>query len=277
MRGGVVVTGANGQVGRALLARLAQKGVPATAIVRRQADLPAARLVAGGLGSPAAAAAVREAAVVVHLAGALRPGRGNYRAANVEPARAVAGALAGSGARRALFMSCVGADPLSPNAYLRAKGEAEAILGGAGIELVVFRSTHIIGSPSAPGPTAQALLARPAQPVKVLGTGRQRLAPVFLGDVVAALESGMADGAPGVYELAGPEQMTMDALVRLLNRDPQVPISHVPRWLALALAAILPSLPRAMVEVLLADSLGDPSRAVAAFGLKLASIRTIWR
>ena len=36
------------------------------------------------------------------------------------------------------------------------------------------------------------------------------------------------------------------------------------------------ALPRAAVDLMLRDSLGDPSRAVEAFGLSLQSLRDVW-
>lgn len=222
-------------------------------------------------------AAIREAAYVVHLAGTLRPvGTNSYHAANVETAQAVARAVKDASAKRVLFLSYVGASEGARNPYLHTKALAERMLAETGKDLVVFRCTHIIGSPAAPGPTALAMLARLGRGVTVLGSGRQAVAPVYLGDVVFALEAALGDGPPGTYELAGPGRMSMDDLVRLLNRNPEVAIRHLPGWAARVLGVLLPTMPRPLVEVMVRDSVGDPSRAVAAFGLQLTSLRTIW-
>jgi nucleoside-diphosphate-sugar epimerase len=141
--------------------------------------------------------------------------------------------------------------------------------------VVVFRSTHIIGPPEASGPTADAFRARGDRPVLVPGDGSQRVAPVFLEDVVSALMAGLVRGQPGTYELAGPETMTLDELVSLLNGG-LARVRHVPARVARLAARFLPSLPRAAVDLMLRDSLGDPSRAVEAFGLSLHSLRDVW-
>lgn len=110
----------------------------------------------------------------------------------------------------------------------------------------------------------------------MLGTGAQIVAPIYRGDVVSALESAMSFGRPGIYDLAGPDRMTMDELVQVLNRNPTIPITHLPGWCARILAHIVPSLPGPMVDVLLHDSLGDASRATQSFGVRCTPLRTMW-
>jgi hypothetical protein len=95
--------------------------------------------------------------------------------------------------------------------------------------------------------------------------------------VVEALLAALRGGAPGTYELAGPDVFTLDDLVRLVNDDPEVPLKHCPTWLARALGLVVPSLPGPLVDVLLRDSLGDASRAVATFDLLRTSLLAIWR
>lgn len=274
----VVVTGANGQVGRALCARLAGTPLRTIALVQGGHYVHANRLLSGALHAPPSAQALHEADVIVHLAGALRPQRPNtYRAANVHTTQAVAQALRHGRARRVLFLSYVGANEASSNEYLRTKAEAERLLTAAGKEVVVFRCTHIVGPPSAPGPLAAAFRAGPSGRVTVLGRGRQTVRPVFLGDVAEALAAAVAQGAPGTYELAGPDAMSLDELVALLNpgRD-DLRVRHLPRLAARAAAHLRPSLPPAFVDVMLRDSVGDPEAAVATFGLRLTSLRDTW-
>ena len=98
--------------------------------------------------------------------------------------------------------------------------------------VTVFRCTHIIGPPSSPGPTAASLLATGKNSVTVLGNGKQRVAPVYLGDVVTAIEAAISSGKAGTFDLQGPEEMSIDDLVRRLNGPAKVSIAHVPAVLA---------------------------------------------
>jgi nucleoside-diphosphate-sugar epimerase len=268
---------ANGLVGRALLKKLQQTQGYTIALTRSPVDLPASRVVTGTLDTPSAVAAIGGADWVVHLAGTLFPiGKSSYWADNVVATQKVVNAFKDSKAKRILFLSPVGANENSKNQYLRTKAQAEHLLTATGKEVVIFRCTHIIGSNDSPGPFALSLLAKAGKKAGVLGNGRQIVAPLYVGDVVMALILAMTGGSPGVYELAGPDQMSLDDLVRLLNRNPEVPISHLPNGVARIFGALLPMLPGAFVDVVLQDSIGDPSRAKSTFGLKLTSLRSIW-
>jgi NADH dehydrogenase len=273
----VVVTGANGQVGRALLGRLAGTPLQTVALVQGGQYVRAHRLLSGSLHAPPSAQALHEADVIVHLAGALRPEPPNTcRAANVHTAQAVAQAVRHGRARRVLFLSFVGASESSPNEFLRTKAEAERLLASSGKEVVVFRCTHIVGPPECPGPFARSLLARPSGVVTVLGRGRQLVQPLYLGDAAAALAAALEGGAPGTYDLAGPEWMPLDDLARLLNRGRDLRLRHVPALAARALGRLWPSLSPALVDVMLRDCVGETEPAATTFGLRLTPLGEIW-
>jgi nucleoside-diphosphate-sugar epimerase len=273
----VVVTGANGLVGRALLKKLQQTQVYSIALTRAPVELPANRVVVGPLDAPSALAAIGGADCVVHLAGTFFPvGKSSYWTDNVVATEKVVKAFNDSKGKRILFLSYLGADENSKNPYLRTKAQAERLLTATGKEVVIFRCSHIIGPRDAPGPFAFSLLAKPGKKAGVIGSGRQQLAPLYVGDVVMALMGAMTGGNPGTYELTGPDRMSLDDLVRLLNGDPEVRISHLPDWAARILGSILPMLPSAFVDVILRDSVGDSSQAKSSFGFKLTSLRSVW-
>jgi nucleoside-diphosphate-sugar epimerase len=272
-----VVTGANGQVGRALLGRLLGTPLQTVALVQGGQYVRAHRLLSGSLHAPPSAQALHEADVIVHLAGALRPDHPNtYRAANVHTTQAVTHAARHGRARRVIFVSAVGANASSSNEFLRTKAEAERLLASSGKEVVTFRCTPIVGPPECPGPFAMPLLARPSGRVTVFGRGRQLVQPLYLGDVAAALAQAVEGGAPGTYDLAGPEWMPLDDLVLLLNRGCDVRLRHVPALVARALAAVSPSLSPALVDLLLRDCVGETEAAITTFGLRLTPLGEIW-
>lgn len=273
----IAVTGAGGQVGRFLLDRLEGLRVRTIATMRTPIALPGIQVVHGSLDSADVQTALKEADIIVHLAGALKPlGKNSYEAANLGTTHAVARAARAGKASRILYLSYVGAKENSTNAYLRMKATAERILAETGREVVVFRCTHIVGSPDTPGPTASAMLAKLGQAVHVLGPGSQIIAPIYRDNVVSALLRAMQSGAPGVYDLTGPDRMTMDEMVRMINRNAAVRITHIPAWAARLLGLVVPALPYAMVDVLLRDSVGESSAAIHVFGLMPTSLKTVW-
>jgi NADH dehydrogenase len=260
--GPIAITGASGQVGRALRRRLASFPNEVRALGRHD-DLRAA---------------FRDAVAVVHLAGTLRPAAPDtYEETNLRTVERTVAAFEGSAVERIVFLSYVGANRNVANAYLRAKAEAEHVLYRAGRDLVVFRCTHVFGPLAEPGPTVSALLADKGHPVWVLGPGTQRLAPVYREDVADAIVGALAaDAYHGRFDLPGPEVLTMDELVRVVNGG-SCDIHHVPPLAARALGHLVPDLTPELVDVLLADSLGDQTRAERTFGLARHGVSAVYR
>lgn len=259
----VVITGASGHVGTFLQARLRETPNEVRPVGRGD-DL---------------AAAVRDADVVIHLAGTLAPKFGSsYEDANTGTVRRTVAALAGSTVRRVVFISYPGADPGSANAYLRAKGEAERLVHGCGRDAVVVRSTFVYGPPEHPGPSAAPFVSKGGKPVSVIGNGRQRYAPVYVEDVVETLVRFALDPAAptGTFALAGPDVVTVDEFADALSGH-DVRERHLGPRLARALSHVLPSLTPAMVDVLAADSLPDQSpHAADVLALDLRRISDVY-
>lgn len=273
--GTVVVTGANGQVGHALLPVL-QEQWDVIALVRSPVSLPVMEVIPDWIHSSSTQGAIAQADAVVHLAGSLKPKNGDYVGANVQTTAAVRSALNPEKNQRVVFLSYVGASEQSSNAYLSTKAQAERLLLASSNPVTIFRCTHIIGSPEHPGSTAESLISKHGKAVSVLGSGQQQVAPVCLDDVVSAILAALNQPQAGIFELAGPNCLSMDALVVLLNANPAVQINHLPPWLARKLPWVLRDLPTALVEVMMADSLGNSDAAIATFGLQLTALRQIW-
>lgn len=260
----IAVTGASGQVGTMLRQRLGETP---------------ARVVPLGRGDDWRAG-IGEADAVVHLAGTLQPKRGeSYGAANVETARTVADAAAAAGCARIVFLSYVGASRESSNVYLRAKAAAEELLVASGVPTTTFRCLHIYGPPEQPGPTVSAFQAKPGGAVTVPGSGRQRIQPLYVGDVVSAVEyAATREGAPtGSFDLAGPEEMSMDDFVRAVN-DPDVKLRHLPARVARVAARVDPSLTPALMDLLLVDNVTTiPAAEVGErFGFTPHRLGEVW-
>jgi NADH dehydrogenase len=142
-----------------------------------------------------------------------------------------------SGARRFVFFSAIGASLQSPTRFLRAKALARRAVEAADLKTTVF-SPSIVYSPGDPWLTLlQRLSYLPAVPM--VGPGGARFQPIWAEDaadcVVAALERDGADQRRA-FDLAGPEALTYDDMVRLtlkpLGRRRR--LLHLPRPLVRA-------------------------------------------
>jgi nucleoside-diphosphate-sugar epimerase len=260
----IAVTGASGQVGTLACRRLVEKQIEVLPLHQGD-DWPDA---------------IGRSEAVIHLAGTLQPkGRDSYESANVQTTATVAAAARQSHVGRLVFLSYVGADAGSSNAYLRSKALAEGLLLESGIPTTVFRYLHIYGPPDSPGPTAGAFIGQGRRPVTVPGTGRQLIEPLYIGDVVDAVLGALdtADAPTGTFDLGGPDRLTMDDFVRALNR-PGVRIRHIPPAIARLLAHLSPSLTPALMDLLLCDNITDASPAEIGqrFGFTPHHLADVW-
>jgi uncharacterized protein YbjT (DUF2867 family) len=155
-------------------------------------------------------AAVRGAEIVVNLVGILaQSGAQKFDAVQSEGAAAVARAAAQANARL-VHVSAIGADENSSSAYARSKAAGEKAVLAARPSATILRPSVVFG-PEDQFTNRFAALARMLPVLPLIGGGTNKVQPVFVGDVAAAV----ADAAEGkaraatVYELGGPEIMTM--------------------------------------------------------------------
>ncbi|MGH2866302.1 MAG: NAD(P)H-binding protein [Solirubrobacteraceae bacterium] len=221
----LLLTGATGTVGRAVLRRLVASGIPVRCLVRDPRRLGTERvqvqIALGDLGDHLSFRhALRGIDTGVHLASVIRdqPGGSIEELAGVATWRLV-GAAERAGVKRFIFFSTLGASTRSRARLMRAKAIAERAVLDSSLEHTVF-APSIVYSPSDPYLT---LLARmswlPVLPIP--GNGETGFQPIWAEDVadcvMAALPGGVADGdsVGARYELAGPETMTQREIVQI--------------------------------------------------------------
>ena len=291
--GPILVTGANGRLGRRLLRRLAARRprTPLRALVRSQRAADALASLQRETGTQVEVVdytdtaglskAASGARAAVHLVGILKQTRGNrYVDAHERACRALARAAEAGGLQRIVYLSILGSRPDSANDCLASKGRAERILLEAPTRALVLRVPMVLG----PGDPASQALRRQAEAgsVRLVRGGATREQPIAADDVVAAIVSGLerVDPLDAALDLAGPESLSHRALVEraaaILGRS--VVVRSLPLFLARALAAIAerlvadPPLTRAMLGVLEHDDDIDPAPACERLGITLTPL-----
>jgi len=237
----VVVTGATGFLGGGLARRLLALGLPPTrlrCLVRdrgRASSLPPVSLRIGDLaaddGAPQLADAVRGAAIVVHLAGALQ----GVRAADFDTVNATGTQRLVAAVRAhapAAFVVCVSSlaaagpsvdgstSTLPPDAarpvswYGESKRRGELAVVASGLPFTIVRPPVVYG----PGDAATRLLFRQAlAPFAAVPWRAALLSIVHADDVVAALVLAITRRPAGaILPLDGPERTDTHALNRAI-------------------------------------------------------------
>jgi len=288
----VLITGANGHLGRRLIARLA----PATAVVavvRSSAARRALEPAPPGVtiveidyrDSAALSAAARGCTACVHLVGILKEtARSRYADAHEASTRAVVAAARAHGLARIVYVSILGADAGSPNAALASKGRAEKILSDAEVPATVLRVPMVLGEDDH---AAHALQRRAYARLAWLVRGESLEQPIYAGDVVDAIVAALADrgAAHRTLDLAGPESLPRHALVEraaaLAGRRvrcvslPLAPVRALARCLERLFAN--PPVTAAMLGVLDHDDCIDPRTAAAELGIRLTGVDEMLR
>ena len=294
----VTVFGGSGFLGRHLVQALAHRQFRIRVAVRRP-DLAGHLQPLGLVGQihavqanvrfPASVAtAVHDAAIVINLTGILyERGQQRFEAIQARGAGTVAAAAAHVGARM-LHVSALGADAQSPSHYARSKAQGEAAVRAACPEAMIFRPSILFG-PEDDFFNRFASMARVSPVLPLIGGGRTRFQPVFVGDVASALAQA-ADGAgtpATTYELGGPDVRTFKQLMEfilatIMRRRLLVPVPFtLAEWQALVLQFWpRPLLTPDQVTLLRRDNVVSSDavlnqRTLSAFGIAPAAMAAI--
>jgi nucleoside-diphosphate-sugar epimerase/predicted dehydrogenase len=255
----IVVTGASGALGSALVDRLVAEGRPVRAFVRRipRKPIDGVEYCFGDLGDPSAVEhAVEGAETVIHAGAAMKGGWAEHLASTVVGTRNVVDACRRNRVRQLVHVSSMSvihwlaeargapiteSTPLEPRpeergAYTRAKLEAERVVAAAardGLPSVILRPGQIFGGgvPLVNGAVARRIGKRWV----VLGDGGLELPLVYIDDVVDAVLAAIARriSSGEVIQLVDDTRLTQAEVLALAGGG--APILKVPRALVFAL------------------------------------------
>jgi uncharacterized protein YbjT (DUF2867 family) len=238
-------------VGTEVVASLVSAGHDVRALVHRAAPhLPeGVEQVSGDVtdaGSYAAAADGCEA--IVHLVAILDGTDEQFEAINAGGARNAVSAAKANGIGRLGHMSALGVTeqhaPLSR--YWRTKLAGKMAVMESGLDWTVMEPSFVFGRNGGALKAFESLVRLPVAPV--IGDGRYRHQPVWVGDVATAFVRALErpDTVGEVIPLGGPQAFTfdelLDELARVTGRAPRRKI-HAPAGLVKAQTPVLSHLP----------------------------------
>ena len=278
----VLVTGANGFVGRAVCRCLTERGHAPLATTRRATGLPGEIVIANAIGEAGWSAALTDCEAVVHLAARAHVMRDEspdplqaFRAVNTAGTLRLAQQAADCGVRRFVFVSSIGVTgnatqghafteddvPAPQDAYAVSKLEAEQGLravNGA-MEWVIVRPPLVYG-PGAPGNFARLLWLAGAGLPLPLGAVRNRRSFIALDNLADFLVTCCEHPAAAnqTFLVADGEDVSTTELLRRIAAACgkkahllPVPVSWL-RWAARALGR--PSAAQRLLDSLVVDS-----------------------
>jgi uncharacterized protein YbjT (DUF2867 family) len=250
----VLLIGANGFIGRYLIAALHAAGHDVLAAVRRPIEIaqafPAVRTITIDLNRDVTPDIwlPRLAGIdaVVNCAGILRASRGQaIEAIHHTGPCALFDACAAAGVRRVIQISAISADLAANTDYAATKKAADDHLATLDIDWVVLRPSLVYAAGSYGGTSLFRAIAAFPFVIPVPGDGRQLFQPIHVDDLTATVLRLLAEPAIRrvIIDPVGPEPLALRDILLLLRG-----------WLGLAPAGIL-RVPQSLVR--LAASLGD--------------------
>lgn len=245
----LLVTGANGSLGRTLFQQLADPARFRAAVRSDRAAGQIESLPAGVrpdivrvdyTSTASMQEAARDCSAIVHLVGIIKESANTrYAEAHEASCTTLTRAATAAGVKRIVYLSIIGSDPASPNACLASRGRAERILLEGPTAATVLRVPMVLGQGD---PATQALFRQAsAQRTTLVAGGRSLQQPIDARDVVRAISEAATDAGPDTLtlELAGPDCLPHRDLVaraaRVLGISPPQ-IRSVPLFAATAFA-----------------------------------------
>jgi uncharacterized protein YbjT (DUF2867 family) len=257
----ITVIGGSGFIGRHIVRSLAKRGYRVRVACRRP-DLAGHVVPLGGPGQvvpiqanlrfPASVAAACDGAfAVINLPAVLyNSGAQNFEALHVFGAEAAAQAAKVAKAQMFIHMSSIGADVTSTSAYASTKGQGEAKVAANFVGATILRPSIVFG-PEDNFFNQFAQMARLAPALPLIGGGKTKFQPVFVGDIAEAvatlIDRGIADGK--TYELGGPEVMSFKRILEFILTTIQRKrlLVPVPFGIASLLGTIVGILPKPFI------------------------------
>jgi NADH dehydrogenase len=289
----IVVTGGTGFIGREVVRRLLETPGDDVIVTTRDPgrDDPfgggrVARVQAFAGDAISLGRAFTGADVVVHAIQfpnhpVEQPSKGrSYREVDGRGTQVAAAAAKRVGVRRFVYLSGAGAGQGRPQSWFRAKDMAEAAIRETGMEFALVRPSWIYG----PGDRSMSrfvAFCRYLPLVPVIGDGKTPVYPIFVGDVARCVRDAVhrEDCKDMVLDLAGPERLSMDDILRTIQKvlGKRRLLLHHPAFLMKLLVLPMSLLPEPMlspgaIDFILQEVDMDPKPAQDYFGFAFKTL-----
>jgi len=253
----ILITGASGLIGQALMHSLLQAGHTVTAVCRRPIPLsaPGLRWVASDMATLTDAAdwyvLLDGVDVVVNAVGIFREqGAQTFASLHTDAPRALFEACVSCGVTRVVQVSALGASPAAATAYWRSKGAADASLATQPLDWVIVRPSLVYADE---GVSSRVFRTLAALPCLVTPANAGAVQPIHLDDLTALLSKVCTtDSAKHqVIDAVGPRAMSWADYLAELRAGMGLPRAahvHVPPALVQGLARVVGRLPGSLLN-----------------------------
>jgi uncharacterized protein YbjT (DUF2867 family) len=239
----ILVTGGTGFVGTKIVHALRAQDREVRALVRRpdrgtQLAAWGAELAVGDVTDPASLRAAADGCThVIHLVAIIKGRPADFHRVMTQGTKNLVAAAKDAGVERFVLMSAIGTNEATKDTipYFASKWAMEQETVRSGLEYTIFRPSFIFGRDGGVLPLFIKQV-RYSPVVTVIGTGLQRIQPIWVDDVAQYFARGVdhVQAANRTFEIGGPDVVTWNELyltiAKVLGKRRR--LLHVPSGLA---------------------------------------------
>jgi NADH dehydrogenase len=227
---GIVVTGANGFVGKNLRNFLHKNKIKVLGVSRKnfRKHTSEVKITSTNLLEPKLQAKLKNYDVLVHLIGIGRQSsKSTFEEINLNLTKNVIKACKNAGIKKIIFISGLGVSKSNQSDYFVSKYKAEREIMNSGLDYTIFRASYIIGKTDY---LTKALSKQMKNGIIVIpGSGKYRVQPIFVLDVAKIILEAVLEKkfSKKILDLVGPQKIRFEDFVKLFTKNTSVKIKKI--------------------------------------------------
>ena len=227
---GIVVTGANGFVGKNLRNFLHKKKINVLGISRKNFRKHASevKITSTNLLEPKLQTKLKNYDALVHLIGIGRQSsKSTFEEINLNLTKNVIKACKNAGIQKIIFISGLGVSKNNQSDYFISKYNAEREIINSGLDYTIFRASYIMGKTDYL--TKALSIQMKKGTISIPGSGKYRLQPIFVLDVAKIILEAILEKkfSKKILDLVGPQKISFEDFVKLFTKNTRVKIKKI--------------------------------------------------
>jgi len=227
---GIVITGANGFVGKNLRNFLHKNKINVLGISRKNFRKHASevKIISTNLLESKLQTKLKNYDALVHLIGIGRQSpESTFKEINLNLTKNVIKACKNAGIKKIIFISGLGVSKNNQSDYFISKYNAEREIINSGLDYTIFRASYIMGKTDY---LTKALSMQMKKGIiSIPGSGKYRLQPIFVLDVAKIILEAILEKkfSKKIIDLVGPQKISFEDFVKLFAKNTNVKIQKI--------------------------------------------------
>ena len=273
----IVVTGANGFLGKNLRSFLHENKLDVLAISRKDFhEYPSeVKVISTNLSDPKLESKMKNYEILIHLIGIGRQTpESTFEEINLNLTKDAIKICKGVGIEKIIFISGLGVSKDNTSDYFDSKYKAEQEIINSGLDYTIFRASYIIGKTDHLTNTLSRQMKKGVMVIP--GTGKYRLQPISVLDVAKIILEAIhkKEFSKKIVDLVGPQEISFEDFVKLFIKNTEVEIEKFDLAWCYDEARRHPNPPYSLesLNILVGDYISDGRQLQELSNVKLTTI-----